>query len=43
MNFSSVPKKGLTSALGAAIPLVALHTSEVGTKEGICTWSVAAL
>eukprot|EP00052_Salpingoeca_macrocollata_P017839 m.145992 g.145992 ORF g.145992 m.145992 type:complete len:371 (-) comp20516_c0_seq7:48-1160(-) len=29
---------GLTSALGSALPLVALHTSEVGSKEGICTW-----
>lgn len=29
---------GLTSALGSAIPLVALHPSEIGSQEGICTW-----
>lgn len=29
---------GMCSALGAAIPLVALHPHEVGSKQGIFTW-----
>eukprot|EP01147_Barroeca_monosierra_P002829 gene2829-8146_t len=29
---------GLTSGLGAAIPLVSLHPSDVSSKEGISTW-----
>ena len=29
---------GLTSAIGAALPLVVLHPDDVGTKQGIFTW-----
>ena len=29
---------GMCSALGAAIPLVALHPDKVGSKQGIYTW-----
>eukprot|EP00051_Salpingoeca_urceolata_P020920 m.321042 g.321042 ORF g.321042 m.321042 type:complete len:355 (-) comp19707_c0_seq16:1378-2442(-) len=29
---------GMTAALGAAIPLVSQHISEVIAQEGICTW-----
>jgi hypothetical protein len=31
---------GMTAAIGAALPLVILHTKDVGTREGIFTWSV---
>eukprot|EP00730_Choanoeca_flexa_P004189 TRINITY_DN11623_c0_g1_i6.p1 TRINITY_DN11623_c0_g1~~TRINITY_DN11623_c0_g1_i6.p1 ORF type:complete len:348 (+),score=37.33 TRINITY_DN11623_c0_g1_i6:194-1237(+) len=29
---------GLTSAIGAALPLVVLHPEDVGSREGIFTW-----
>eukprot|EP00045_Choanoeca_perplexa_P003056 m.28451 g.28451 ORF g.28451 m.28451 type:complete len:350 (+) comp11840_c0_seq1:115-1164(+) len=29
---------GLTSAIGAALPLVVLHPEDVGTRQGIFTW-----
>lgn len=34
---------GMTSAIGSALPLVVLHSSEVGSNEGICTWAGLAV
>ena len=29
---------GMTSAIGAALPLVVLHPDDAGSRQGICTW-----